>query len=67
MTARPSPIADPQLITPADLGAALRVTPETVNRWCLSGAIPLNMLVRTPGGQFRIRAEYLRSLLAGAR
>jgi predicted site-specific integrase-resolvase len=65
MTARPSPIENPGLMTPGAVAAALRVTPQTISRACKSGRIPPDMIVLTPGGRNRIRAEWVRARLNG--
>lgn len=55
----------PALMTPAEVASALRVTVRTVTTWRTSGHIPQDMLVRTPGGMYRIRTAWLRAQLGG--
>lgn len=53
----------PQLMTPAEVGRAFRVHPDTVKRWALAGRLPY---IRTPGGHMRYeRADVIALLVDG--
>lgn len=56
------PLAEEDLLTPAEAAKALRVSTETVRRWCRRGAVRHHRV----GGQWRIpRAEVERILREG--
>ncbi|MGH3540886.1 MAG: BldC family transcriptional regulator [Mycobacterium sp.] len=48
------------LLTPAEVGALLRVSPRTVSRWASLGRIGS---IRTLGGHRRFREAEVRALL----
>ncbi len=52
-----------RLLTPAQVAAALEVDPKTVTRWAKAGKVPAAMIVTTPGGHRRYKAEWLDSIL----
>jgi excisionase family DNA binding protein len=60
MTTTAPEAAPDRLLTPAEVGALLRVDPRTVSRWHRNGRI--NGIL-TPGGQRRFRESEVRALL----
>ena len=50
----------PQLITAAEAARRLGVNKSTVTRWIAAGAVPA---VRSPGGQWRVRATWVAAEL----
>ena len=48
-----------RLISAAEAARRLGVDRATVARWCQAGKVPA---IRTPGGQWRIRASVVREL-----
>jgi hypothetical protein len=69
MTAIPASLPDPdaEFYTTYETGLLLRVMRRTVDHWVSAGRIPDDQFIRTPGGRIRIRGEFIRALLAGAR
>lgn len=51
-----------RLLTPAEVGALMRVDPKTVTRWAVAGRIGS---VRTPGGHRRFRESEVKHLMVG--
>jgi excisionase family DNA binding protein len=56
-----SPDFDPSegLVTAQEVGARLRVSPDTVWRWARNNRVPC---MRTPGGDWRFGVKWLREL-----
>jgi len=52
----------PELLTPAEVGALLKVDPKTVSRWAAAGKIDS---IRTPGNHRRFRRDEIEALLRG--
>ena len=57
------PMAQNELLTPAEVAVMFRVNPKTVTRWARAGKISA---VRTLGGHRRFRAGEVRVALASA-
>jgi excisionase family DNA binding protein len=55
-----APMAQNELLTPAEVAAMFRVNPKTVTRWARAGKISA---VRTLGGHRRFRADEIRRFL----
>jgi excisionase family DNA binding protein len=55
------PMADNELLTPAEVAVMFRVNPKTVTRWARAGKISA---VRTLGGHRRFHAIEIRRFLA---
>jgi excisionase family DNA binding protein len=55
------PMAQNELLTPAEVAVMFRVNPKTVTRWARAGKISA---VRTLGGHRRFHADEIRRFLA---
>jgi excisionase family DNA binding protein len=55
-----APMAENELLTPAEVAVMFRVNPKTVTRWARAGKISA---VRTLGGHRRFRASEIRRFL----
>ena len=64
MAREPAP-APSDLLRPGEVADLFHVYIRTVGRWRKAGRIPADQIVTTPGGRFRYRGAYIRSLLAG--
>ena len=53
------------LLTTGEVARIYRVDPETVARWALTGAIPRETWIWTPGGRRRYHADAIAALLNG--
>jgi excisionase family DNA binding protein len=51
-----------ELMTPTEVGKALRVDAKTVTRWVQAARL---RGIRTPGGQVRLYAEDIRAIVEG--
>jgi excisionase family DNA binding protein len=51
-----------ELMTPTEVGKALRVDAKTVTRWVQAGRL---RGIRTPGGQIRLFAADIRAIVEG--
>jgi excisionase family DNA binding protein len=51
-----------ELMTPGEVGAALRVDPKTVTRWAERGLL---YSIRTPGGHHRFRRVDIDAIMNG--
>jgi excisionase family DNA binding protein len=60
LTAVEAPMAENELLTPAEVAAMFRVDPKTVTRWAQAGKLAA---VRTLGGHRRFRADDVRRSL----
>jgi excisionase family DNA binding protein len=58
-----APMAENELLTPAEVAVMFRVNPKTVTRWARAGKISA---VRTLGGHRRFRASEIRRFLEEA-
>ena len=58
-----APMAEHELLTPAEVAVMFRVNPKTVTRWARAGRISA---VRTLGGHRRFRASEIRRFLEEA-
>lgn len=58
----PKTYPDDYLLTPSEVGAAMRVDPKTVTRWAAAGKMPA---IRTPGGHRRFYWVAVRAALLG--
>ena len=55
-----APMAENELLTPAEVAVMFRVNPKTVTRWARAGKISA---IRTLGGHRRFRASEIRRVL----
>lgn len=53
--------ADAELLTPAEVRRALRVSPDTIRRWARNGKLPCVRI--GPGGHRRYRRSAVEALL----
>lgn len=51
-----------ELMTPTEVGKALRVDAKTVTRWVAAGRL---RGIKTPGGQIRLYADDIRTIVNG--
>ena len=51
------------LLTTGEVARIFRVDPKTVARWALTGAIPQEAWIMTPGGRRRWRADIITALI----
>lgn len=51
-----------ELMTPSEVGKALKVDAKTVTRWVTLGRL---RGIKTPGGQTRLYAEDIRAIVNG--
>lgn len=51
-----------ELMTPSEVGKALKVDAKTVTRWVTLGRL---RGIKTPGGQIRLYAEDVRAIVNG--
>jgi len=54
-------VSHDDLLSPAEVGAALGVTDETIRRWAKTGKLPV---VQMPSGRFRVRRSDVEAILA---
>lgn len=52
----------PTLLTPAEVAERLRLTDETIHRWCRDGKLPF---IQLPGGIKRFRREDIEAIERG--
>lgn len=60
-----APPAAPEWYTTAEVARFFSVDPKTVSRWAFERRLPERAIARTPGGEWRFRASYIDSWLAG--
>lgn len=56
------PLEFEPLVTPSEVGRALKVDPRTASRWAKTGRV---RSVRTPGGWYRLYRADLEAMLRG--
>ena len=57
--------AAPEWYRTAEVAALYRVDHKTVSRWANQGRFPEGTAIRTPGGDWRFRADYIRAATNG--
>lgn len=60
-----APAAAPEWLTSAEVAPKFGVSPKTVSCWANEGRFPEGTAIRTPGGDWRFRASWIRAATSG--